>query len=178
MARRKEQTQLQMEVETEEEWQQLLSRKGLILADVYSEWCGPCIAMVSTLRNVKLEVGEAINYAIVKNNYIADLERFRDRSEPVWMFIQDGKMVNLLLGANCPQIRKLLTSEIKRMLNDEEPEMMLDASARTPEEEVEWQKKEAIRYHPSNERTIISSRFANFRRRLKFSKLNILLFVK
>lgn len=151
MARRKEQTQLQVEVETEEDWQQLLSRKGLILADVYSGWCGPCIAMVSTLRNVKLEVGEAISYAIVKNDYVADLERFRDRSEPVWMFLQNGKMVNLLFGANCPQIRKLLTSEIKRVLNDEEPEMMLDVSARTPEEEVEWQKKEAIRYRPSSE---------------------------
>ena len=150
MARKKEQTQLQVEVETEEEWQQLLSRKGLILADVYSEWCGPCIAMVSTLRNVKLEFGEAINYAVVKNDRVADLERFRDKSEPVWMFLQNGKTVNLLFGANCPQVRKLLASEIRRVVNDEEPEMMLDVSARTPEEEVEWQKKEAIRYHPSD----------------------------
>lgn len=154
MARRKEQTQLQVEVETEDDWQQLLSRKGLILADVYSEWCGPCIAMVSTLRSVKLEIGgDTINYAIVKNDYIGDLERFRGRSEPVWMFLQNGKMVNLVFGANCPQLRKLLVTEIKRVQNEEEPEMVLDVSTRTPEEEIKWQEKEAIRYRyrqPSN----------------------------
>ncbi|CAK9809989.1 Thioredoxin domain-containing protein 6 [Anthophora plagiata] len=143
---RKEATALQIEIETEEDWEQLKSRKGLILADVYSEWSGPCIAMVSTLRNVKMEIGgDLITYAIVKNNHIGDLERFRNRSEPVWMFLEDGKMVNLMFGANCPQLRKLLIKEIKRVQNNEEPEMSLEASTRTPEEEAWWQEKEAIR---------------------------------
>nr|XP_031844672.1 uncharacterized protein LOC116432239 [Nomia melanderi] len=143
---RKEQTALQVEVETEEEWSQLLNRKGLILADVYSEWCGPCVAMVSTLRKIKMEVGgDSINYAIVKNDNIDDLERFRGRSEPVWMFLQDGKMVNLMFGANCPKLRKLLVQEIKRVQADEEPEMRLDVKIRTPVEEVWWQQEEAIR---------------------------------
>ncbi|XP_076754872.1 uncharacterized protein LOC143425768 [Xylocopa sonorina] len=143
---RKEAVALQAEIETEEEWQQLLNKKGLILADVYSEWCGPCIAMVSTLRNVKVEIGgDAISYAIVKNDYIDDLERFRGRSEPVWMFLRDGKMVNLVFGANCPNLRKVLVKEIKRVQNEEEPEMRLDVSSRTPEEEIWWQEKEAVR---------------------------------
>ncbi|XP_017762370.1 PREDICTED: uncharacterized protein LOC108552374 [Eufriesea mexicana] len=143
---RKEPMTLQIEIETEEEWQQLLARKGLILADVYSEWCGPCTAMVSTLRNVKMEIGgDTISYAIVKNDHIGDLERFRDRSEPVWMFLQNGKMVHLMFGANCPQLQKLLVKEIKRVQNEEEPEMQLPASSRTPEEEILWQEKEAIR---------------------------------
>ncbi|XP_017880586.1 uncharacterized protein LOC108625254 [Ceratina calcarata] len=143
---KKETVALQIPVDCEEDWEQLLERKGLILADIYSEWCGPCIAMVSTLRNVKLEVGtDAITYAIVKNDNIEDLQRFRGRSEPVWMFIQDGKMVNLIFGANCPHIRKVLMKEIKRVQNDEEPEMRLDVSTRTPEEEILFQQKEAIR---------------------------------
>ncbi|XP_076232878.1 uncharacterized protein LOC143178233 [Calliopsis andreniformis] len=143
---RREAAALQAEVETEEEWQQLLTRKGLILADVYSEWCGPCIAMVSTLRKIKMEIGgDIISYAIVKNDHIADLERFRGKSEPVWMFIQDGKMVKLMFGAHCPNLRKALIEEIKRVQNDEEPEMKLDVSTRTPEEEIRWQQEEAIR---------------------------------
>ncbi|XP_076299660.1 uncharacterized protein LOC143218377 [Lasioglossum baleicum] len=102
--------------------------------------------MVSTLRKIKMEFGvEAINYAIVKNDNIADLERFRGRSEPVWMFIQDGKMVNLVFGANCPNLRKLLTHEIRRVQANEEPEMRLSVSTRTPVEEVMWKKEEAIR---------------------------------
>ncbi|XP_029049566.2 uncharacterized protein LOC114879127 [Osmia bicornis bicornis] len=143
---KKELVALQAEIETEEDWAQLLAREGLILADVYSEWCGPCIAMVSTLRNVKLEFGgDAISYAIVKNDNIADLERFRGNSEPVWMFIQNGQMVHLMFGAHCPKLKKLLIQEIRRAQQNEEPEMRLHPSTRTPEEETQWQEKEAIR---------------------------------
>lgn len=145
MARRKEAV-LQVEIESEDDWKQLLEKKGLILIDVFSSWCGPCIAMVSMLRSVKMEVGDAINYAIVKNDYISDLERFRERSEPVWMFLENGQMVNLMFGANCPQLRKLIMAEIKRVQYKEEPEMQQPVSTRTAEEEVAWQEKEAIRY--------------------------------
>lgn len=124
-----------------------MSRKGLVLADIYSEWCGPCIAMISTLRKIKMEIGgDTISYAVVKNDNIADIERFREKSEPVWMFIQDGKMVNLIFGANCPNLRKALVQEIRRVQANEEPEMKLSVSTRTPEEEVMWQKEEAIRF--------------------------------
>lgn len=145
MARRKEAV-LQVEIESEDDWKQLLEKKGLILIDVFSSWCGPCIAMVSMLRSVKMEVGDAINYAIVKNDYISDLERFRERSEPVWMFLENGQMVNLMFGANCPQLRKLIMAEIKRVQYKEEPEMQQPVNTRTAEEEVAWQEKEAIRY--------------------------------
>lgn len=137
---------LQIEVSTEEEWQQLLSRPGLIVADVYSDWSGPCAAMVSTLRKIKMEIGgDAINYAIARNDDIDDLARFRGRSEPVWMFLQDGKMVNLMFGAHCPSLRKLLTSEIKRVQQLEASKWCLDVYERAPEEEIRWQKQEAIR---------------------------------
>lgn len=143
---RKEAVTLQVEIETEEDWQQLLGRKGLILADIYSEWCGPCIAMVTTLRNVKIEIGgDTISYAIVKNDHIEDLKRFREKSEPVWMFLQNRMMVGLMFGANCPQLRKMLVKEIKRVQNEEDPEMQLPPSSRTPEEEILWQENEAIR---------------------------------
>ena len=145
MARRKEAV-LQIEIESEDDWKQLLEKKGLILIDVFSSWCGPCVAMVSMLRSVKMEVGDAINYAIVKNDYISDLERFRERSEPVWMFLENGQTVNMMFGANCPQLRKLIMAEIKRVQYKEEPEMQQPVSTRTAEEEIAWQEKEAVRY--------------------------------
>jgi len=137
---------LQIEVNTEKEWQQLLSRPGLIVVDVYSDWSGPCTAMASTLRKIKIEIGgDVVDYAIARNDDIDDLARFRGRSEPTWMFLQDGKMVNLMFGAHCPSLRQLLMNEIKRTQQLEAPKWHLDVYERAPEEEIRWQEQEAIR---------------------------------
>lgn len=136
---------LQVEVSTNEEWRQLLNRPGLIIVDVYSDWSGPCAAMASTLRKIKIEVGDAVDYAVARNDNIDDLARFRGRSEPAWMFLQDGKMVNLMFGAYCPHLRKLTMDEIRRVQHSETPKWRLDVCERAPEEEVRWQKQEIVR---------------------------------
>lgn len=137
---------LQIEVSTEKEWEQLLTRPGLIVVDVYSDWSGPCAAMASSLRKIKMEIGgELVEYAIARNDDIDDLARFRGRSEPTWMFLQDGKMVNLMFGAHCPRLRKLLTDEIKRVQRADASKWRLNVHERAPEEEIRWQKQEAVR---------------------------------
>jgi thioredoxin-like negative regulator of GroEL len=135
---------LQVEVTTEEEWQELLTHPGLVVVDVYSDWSGPCSAMASTLRKIKFEVGH-VDYAIARNDDIADLERYRGRSEPVWMFLQDGKMVNLMFGAHCPQLQKLLISEINRVQEEVAPTWELHVYERAPEEQERWEEEEKIR---------------------------------
>jgi len=135
---------LQVEVTTEEEWQELLTHPGLVVVDVYSDWSGPCSAMTSTLRKIKFEVGH-VDYAIARNDDIADLERFRGRSEPAWMFLEDGKMVNLMFGAHCPRLRRLLVSEIDRVQQGEAPKWQLQVSERAPEEQERWEEQESIR---------------------------------
>lgn len=136
---------LQVEVSTDEEWRQLLSCPGLIVVDVYSDWSGPCAAMASTLKKIKIEVGDAVDYAIARNDDVDDLARFRGRSEPAWMFLQDGKMVNLMFGAHCPRLRKLVMNEIRRVQHLETPKWRLDVCERASEEEARWQEQEVIR---------------------------------
>ncbi|XP_043677080.1 uncharacterized protein LOC122633351 [Vespula pensylvanica] len=137
---------LQSEVNNEEDWQELLERPGLIVVDVYSDWSGPCVAMIGILRKIKMEIaGEAINYAIAKNDEIEDLQRFRGLSEPVWMFLQNGKMVNLIFGADAPVLQKKLLTEFRRVQEDISPSWEISPSQRGPKEDARWQKEEAVR---------------------------------
>ncbi|XP_076475610.1 uncharacterized protein LOC117160245 isoform X5 [Bombus vancouverensis nearcticus] len=123
MAKKATPAALQTEISNNEEWEKLLTKPGLIVVDIYSEWSGPCTGMVSTLKKIKMEIGgDTLSYAMAMCDYITNLERFQGKSEPTWMFIHNGRMVNLIFGADCPQLLKVLTMELQRVQNNEEHE--------------------------------------------------------
>ncbi|XP_076619566.1 uncharacterized protein LOC143340974 isoform X2 [Colletes latitarsis] len=135
MAKKAVPAALQTEISNNDEWEKLLKKTGLIVVDVYSEWSGPCTGMVSILKKIKMEIGgDALSYATAKCDKITDLERFQGKSEPTWMFIHNGRMVNLMFGAQCPQLLQMLTTELHRVQNGEEHEFCIDVSERSPEE--------------------------------------------
>lgn len=136
---------LQQEVNSDEEWNEFLQRPGLLVVDVYSEWSGPCSAMITILRKVKMEKGDLVWYALARNDLITPLARFKGKSEPVWMFIQDGMSVNIVFGANAPQLRRVLRDEVKRFESQEPPKWLMDIDKRGPEEEARWLEYEAVR---------------------------------
>ncbi|XP_011497334.1 PREDICTED: uncharacterized protein LOC105361768 [Ceratosolen solmsi marchali] len=126
---------LQTDVTTDDEWEKILKLPGLILVDIYSEWSGPCTSMISVLKRIKIELGDDnLNYATAKCDNITSLSRFRGKSEPVWMFIREGKMINFMFGANCPKLVELLTKEIKRLHTNHPPEYSLPVNELCPKE--------------------------------------------
>ncbi|XP_023954141.1 thioredoxin domain-containing protein 3 homolog [Bicyclus anynana] len=108
------QVQLQAELATDDEWNKFLLRDGLLVVDVYTEWCGPCIGMVGNLKKIKVEIGgDNLHLAIAKADTIECLKRFRNRSEPTWMFLAGGQLVNVVFGADAPRLARTIVEELK-----------------------------------------------------------------
>ncbi|XP_057373096.1 thioredoxin domain-containing protein 3-like isoform X1 [Daphnia carinata] len=105
----------QIEVASDEKWEELVKLRGLVVVDVYSEWCGPCTAMANYLKEIKLLLGDdLLHCALAKSDKISQLAKFRGRSEPTWLFLAGGEPVVLIRGANAPLIRKTLLEELQR----------------------------------------------------------------
>ncbi|XP_034831484.1 thioredoxin domain-containing protein 3 homolog isoform X2 [Maniola hyperantus] len=108
------QVQLQAELATDDEWNKFLHRDGLLVVDVYTEWCGPCIGMVGNLKKIKVEIGgDNLHLAVAKADTIECLKRFRNRSEPTWMFLAGGQLVNVVFGADAPRLARTIVEELK-----------------------------------------------------------------
>ncbi|KAL3853950.1 hypothetical protein ACJMK2_013244 [Sinanodonta woodiana] len=113
MARKRQEVQLQQEIETQEEWEDMVSKEGVWVVDVYQEWCGPCVGMVANLRRLKNELGDdLLKFSIAKADTIDSLEKYRGKCEPCFMFYAGGVLVAIIRGANAPLILRTITEQL------------------------------------------------------------------
>ncbi|KAF6100398.1 NME/NM23 family member 9 [Phyllostomus discolor] len=78
MGSKKKEIALQVNISTQELWEEMLSSKGLTVVDVYQGWCGPCKPVVSLFQKMRMEVGlDLLHFALIKDEVLSEEdERF------------------------------------------------------------------------------------------------------
>ncbi|CAH8440111.1 unnamed protein product [Dicrocoelium dendriticum] len=114
MAKKRTEVTLQEEIETQEQWDNVLQREGLLVIDIYQEWCGPCKAAVGIFKRMKSELNDdLLNFAVAKADAIESLERYRGKCEPCFLFFGSGHLVAAVRGINPPEIIRNITEKLK-----------------------------------------------------------------
>ncbi|XP_023930674.1 thioredoxin domain-containing protein 3 homolog isoform X5 [Lingula anatina] len=109
----KKEAAIAVDIGTQEEWEECLAKEGLIVVDVYQEWSGPCKAMVTNLRKLKMELSDDyLHFATAKADTIDALEKYRGKCQPCFLFFAGGCLVAVVRGANAPVIERTLKDQL------------------------------------------------------------------
>ncbi|NXL32333.1 TXND3 protein, partial [Glaucidium brasilianum] len=125
-------------ITNQNQWDEMLLTKGVVVIDVYHAWFGPCKAVLNLFRKLKNEFGEddVLHFAVAEADSIPTLKPFRNKCEPVFLFCVNGKITEIVRGVNGPLISKKVTELVQ-----EEREIAAGKKERT-----EVLKKQIVKY--------------------------------
>ncbi|XP_065679224.1 thioredoxin domain-containing protein 6 isoform X3 [Hydra vulgaris] len=106
----------QIEVKSSEEWKNLMKKPGLAVVDVYAAWCGPCKAIVNILKRIKIDCSDdLLIFATAQSDEIEALIEYRGKSQPTFLFYENGHLVDIVRGCDCPLLTKTIASRLKQV---------------------------------------------------------------
>ncbi|XP_057595669.1 thioredoxin domain-containing protein 6 [Hippopotamus amphibius kiboko] len=146
MGSKKKETALQVNISTQELWEEMLSSKGLTVVDVYQGWCGPCKPVVSLFQKMRMEVGlDLLHFALAEADCLDVLEKYRGRCEPTFLFYAGGELVAVVRGADAPLLQKTIRDQLeaeKRVLAEGRERRVIKDEALSDEDECSSHEKE------------------------------------
>ncbi|KAF2983947.1 hypothetical protein EK904_005306, partial [Melospiza melodia maxima] len=115
MAGKKKEVQLQTLITDEEQWDEMLQMKGIVVIEVYQAWCGPCKAVQNLLRKLRIDFSEdnLLHFAAAEVDNLEILKPFRRSCEPLFLFSVHGKIIAMVKGVNAPLITKTVTDLVE-----------------------------------------------------------------
>uniref|UniRef100_A0AAZ3SX88 Thioredoxin domain-containing protein n=1 Tax=Oncorhynchus tshawytscha TaxID=74940 RepID=A0AAZ3SX88_ONCTS len=90
---RKKDVQIQIEISSEEQWEEALSGPGLLVIEVYQRWCGPCKAVQNIFRKLRSEYGDdLLRLAVGEASSLLELSSLKGKCQPVFLFYSVHKL--------------------------------------------------------------------------------------
>lgn len=113
MSRKKGEQILQIEINTSAQFEECISKEGLVVVDVYQEWTGHTKTIESLFKKMRMELGDPLlRFAIANVDKIPELENYRGKCEPCFLFYASKNLVAVVRGANAPVIIKTITEQL------------------------------------------------------------------
>ena len=111
-------TSIYTHLKSDSEWEQFVSSTaGLLVVEIYAEWCGTCKAVLSMFKRFKHEHGSEIQFAAAESDNISYLEVYRGRCQPTFHIYVGELMVGVIHGPRGAQLEEkiieLLANEKK-----------------------------------------------------------------
>ncbi|XP_032987788.1 thioredoxin domain-containing protein 6 isoform X1 [Rhinolophus ferrumequinum] len=139
MGSKKKEIALQVNISTQELWEEMLTSKGLTVVDVYQRWCGPCKPVVSLFQKMRIEIGlDLLHFALAEADCLDVLEKYRGRCEPTFLFYAGGELVAVVRGANAPLLQKTILDQLeaeKKVLSEGRERKVIKDEALSDEDE-------------------------------------------
>ncbi|OXB65294.1 hypothetical protein ASZ78_001601 [Callipepla squamata] len=113
----------QMNINSQELWEEMLCLEGLVVVDAYQAWCGPCKTVVDLFRKIRNEVSsDLLHFAVAEVDSIDALEKYRGKCEPVFLFYTiDDKEFDIPQVDTPPTLESILNET-----DDEEESFVLE----------------------------------------------------
>mmetsp|Transcript_30109 Transcript_30109/g.96867 ORF Transcript_30109/g.96867 Transcript_30109/m.96867 type:complete len:170 (-) Transcript_30109:1020-1529(-) len=107
--------ELHIQIESDKEYNDAISYKGLTCLEVHAGWCGPCTAAIPTLKKLHWDMVEeksaAVQFVVANSDNIQALQEFKERSKPLFMMFRKGQKLTTIEGVNTYALR------VKRLLH-------------------------------------------------------------
>ena len=111
----KKKQDVQVHVKSDAAYTELIARKGLKVIDVYSEWCGPAVAAVPTLKKIKLDTADDLLIMATANaDKIEALSAYRGTCKPRFLFVGGDVIVGSTTGLNGPLLATMITDLLNK----------------------------------------------------------------
>lgn len=100
------------QVNSVDEFQELISTPNLVVADFFATWCGPCMNFAPKFETLSKEYSNA-TFVKIDISEVPELQtRYSIASIPAFKLFKDGNVIAEVVGANAINLRNAIEKNL------------------------------------------------------------------